>query len=232
MKEIEQIYNSLADRYADHAANSPWNAHYERPAMVRQLGADLQGKKVLDIGSASGFYLQYFLDHGAKVTGMDISGALVEKLRDQFGEFCTIYHGDIATDDLFPEGTSFDLVSASLMMHYIEDWSAPLGRIRQLLKPGGRLVFSTHHPLNDLESSPSGIYYRTEFIREYWKGLGTEMICYRRSFSTMYREITAAGFRITDIVEPEPAPGLESINARAYGKLSIQPAFIIFDCEV
>ena len=45
----------------------------------------------------------------------------------------------------FPDDT-FDDVTASLVLHYLEDWGPALAELRRVLKPGGRLIVSVDHP--------------------------------------------------------------------------------------
>ncbi|SMD14646.1 hypothetical protein SAMN05660733_04700 [Lentzea albidocapillata] len=33
------------------------------------------------------------------------------------------------------------------MLHYLEDWAAPLGELRRVLKPGDRLIAVVNHPI-------------------------------------------------------------------------------------
>jgi ubiquinone/menaquinone biosynthesis C-methylase UbiE len=40
----------------------------------------------------------------------------------------------------------FDDVTASLVLHYLEDWRPALAELRRVLKPGGRLIASVDHP--------------------------------------------------------------------------------------
>ncbi len=230
MKEVQNIYDNLAETYIRQSAESPYNAYYERPAMVKLLGNDLAGKCILDVGSASGYYIDHFLSAGATVTGVDISGEMTKRLQARLGGRAQIYRADISQENPFPEAPQFDLISASLMMHYIEDWASVFRKFASWLTPNGRFVFSTHHPIGDFPSSPSGIYYQTELIREPWPSMKVEMVNFRRAFSTMFNEITEGGFQIKGIVEPQPVPELENINPDAFRKLSAVPPFICFNC--
>ncbi|WP_372497093.1 class I SAM-dependent methyltransferase [Pseudonocardia humida] len=37
-------------------------------------------------------------------------------------------------------------VVASLVLHYLEDWTAPLAELRRVLRPAGRLIASVEAP--------------------------------------------------------------------------------------
>src|ERR1700751_6401245 len=41
---------------------------------------------------------------------------------------------------------TFDDVTASLVLHYLEDWGPALAELRRVLKPGGRLIVAVDHP--------------------------------------------------------------------------------------
>lgn len=230
MKEVEEIYDNIAETYVKASASSAYNAYYERPAMLELLGDDLGGKNILDVGSASGFYIDYFLRKGATVSGVDLSSEMVSRIKDRIGEKAVVLQADVSRELPFPTTPQFDLISASLMMHYIEDWVSVFQKFKQWLLPGGRFVFSTHHPIDDFDASPTGIYSKTELIRERWKSMGIDMVNFRRPLATMFKEIREGGFEIVDVREPLPVPELKEIDLPAYEKLSKIPPFILFDC--
>jgi SAM-dependent methyltransferase len=39
----------------------------------------------------------------------------------------------------------FDDVIACLVLHYLQDWTAPLAELRRVLRPGGRLIVAVDH---------------------------------------------------------------------------------------
>jgi hypothetical protein len=51
-------YDSIASKYAQTVDTKPWNAHYERPAVVSLL-PPLANAAVLDVGCGSGWYADY-----------------------------------------------------------------------------------------------------------------------------------------------------------------------------
>lgn len=42
---------------------------------------------------------------------------------------------------------AFDDVVAALVLHYLEDWAAPVSELRRVLRPGGRLIVAVNHPI-------------------------------------------------------------------------------------
>ncbi|MGH2366245.1 MAG: class I SAM-dependent methyltransferase [Chloroflexota bacterium] len=83
---------------------------------------------------------------------------------------------------------------ASLVLHYVRDWEPILAEFRRVLKPTGRVVFSTHHPKMDARvHSPRG-YFAIKQVTERWQrgGEDFEVTFWRRPLTAMAEAITAA----------------------------------------
>lgn len=61
-------YEAMGRRFAEHAQDSAYNAHYDRPAVLAALGA-VRGQKVLDAACGPGLYAATLLDAGAESWG-------------------------------------------------------------------------------------------------------------------------------------------------------------------
>jgi hypothetical protein len=78
-------------------------------------------------------------------------------------------------------------------------------------------------------SSPDD-YFATKQITEVWsKGSGHfEVTFWRRPLTKMAQAITAAGFLIEQLVEPDPLPELRDKDPKAYATLTHEPQFLFF----
>lgn len=199
-------YDAFATSYEAENATSLLNAHYERPAMLR-LAGDVRGRRVLDAGCGSGPLTLALRERGAVVTGLDGSPAMIELARRRLGEDVPLHVADLAEPLPFSDGT-FDDVVASLVLHYLEDWVAPLAELRRVLRPGGRLLVSVNHPTARLLNAPTEDYFATRrYVEEVeLDGRPTDLVFWHRPLSTITRELTAAGFRLTVLEEPAPSP--------------------------
>ena len=161
------VYDEFADEYAADIEGNAWNALYERPATIALL-PPVAGKDVLDAGCGSGPLSAWLVEHGARVTGFDASPKMVEIAKRRGLPSASFVVADLASPLEFLADDSFDVVVAGLVLHYLEDWVAPLRELRRVLRDTGTLVFSTHHPTSDMELSVSGDYFATELLHDQW----------------------------------------------------------------
>jgi SAM-dependent methyltransferase len=222
-------YDALAASYAVHNRDSPYNAYYERPAMMALLG-DVGGQRVLEVGCGSGPLTAWLVDQGAEVTAMDVSPQMVAQAGQLVGDRARLVVADVAEPLTFAEDASFDLVVASLVLHYLRDWEPVLTEFRRVLRRGGSVVFSTHHPTMDWKIHSPDDYFAFRQMTEAW-AIGSrsfEVTFWRRPLTMMVEAIAAAGLVIHQLVEPAPLPELEQRDAAAYRSLCTKPQFLFF----
>lgn len=112
---------------------------------VRRAALSVEGGSVLDVGAGSGFYVRMWLKLGAaQVTGIDLSDAAVQALRDEFptAEFM---QDDIAELSEATRLRSYDLVSAfDVLFHIVDDerFVRAIGNIAEVTRVGGHLLLS------------------------------------------------------------------------------------------
>ncbi|GAB3209626.1 Methylase involved in ubiquinone/menaquinone biosynthesis [Marinactinospora thermotolerans DSM 45154] len=140
-------YDGFAEAYMADNENNLQNAYYERPAMLA-LAGEVAGRRILDAGCGAGPLSAALRDRGADVTGIDASAGMLALARRRLGDDVDLRVCDLSDPLPFPDG-AFDDVVASLVLHYLEDWGPTLAEMRRVLRPGGRLIASVHHPFVD-----------------------------------------------------------------------------------
>jgi SAM-dependent methyltransferase len=155
----ENDYDAFAAAYARDNERSPWNAHDERPAMLQLVG-DAAGQRILDAGCGAGALSAALVDRGAEVVGIDRSSALLQIAVDRLAGRARFQRWDLRDPLPFDDDGAFDVVVASLVMHYLEDWSPTLREFRRVLAPDRRLIISTHHPFMDHALASGTNYFR------------------------------------------------------------------------
>ena len=199
-------YDSFADAYSAENETSLFNAYYNKPEILR-LAGDVSGRRVLDAGCGSGPLSAALRAEGAVVSGFDASAAMVGLARRRLGEDADVRVADLAAPLPFADG-EFDLVVASLVLHYLEDWAGPLSELGRVLKPGGRLIVSVIHPSVYAIVYPEADYFAlTKYSEDYtFNGQSAVLTYWHRPLHALTDAFTAAGFRIATLSEPPPAP--------------------------
>jgi SAM-dependent methyltransferase len=222
-------YDGIAGAYSAENEANLINGYYERPAILA-LAGDVAGRRILDAGCGSGPLFAALRDRGAIVTGFDKSAGMLEVARRRLGDGADLQVADLGSPLPFPDG-AFDDVIASLVLHYLEDWGPALAELRRVLKPGGRLIVSVDHPfainLMHREAGRKPDYFTTSNRTEEWTmgGHTALMSFWQRPLHAMTDAFTTAGFQITVISEPAPAPAARELFPDV---IAAKPRFLCF----
>ena len=224
------------------------HTHLEKPAMYGLLG-NVGGLRILCLGCGSGEECDFIKKSGAsKVVGIDITKGLIEQAKHKFPDV-EFYTMDMEQLNFNPE--SFDVVYASLSIHYVSDWVNVFRQVRQILVPGGRFIFSTHHPLlwgaarmkdknfsseiigfkrNDKtdEVEVYGDYLNPRKIKDTWfKDL--KVAYYHKPLSQIIGEIRESNFDLVRFLEPKAIESSKKIKKDFYEIHQKIPLFMIFE---
>ena len=121
----------LAENYLDDAQRA-----YEarrRIALVRRHAA---GGRLLEIGAATGHFLAAARAAGFEPVGIEPDAAQARQASERTG--VPVHAGYLETVPLPP--VSFDVVCAWHVVEHLAEPGAALGRVREWLRPGGRLI--------------------------------------------------------------------------------------------
>jgi len=221
---------TLAESYARVSATNLANAAYERPAVQALLG-DVRGRDVLDAGCAAGGHAAWLAAHGAYVTAIDASETMVRLARERTRGAARIVRADLR-DALPFAAASFDVVLSSLTLHYLADWMPALREFARVLRDGGRLIVSTHHPL--MTAGNVADYFAVTAIEEHWRSFAAEPVpvrFYHRPMERIVHDLLAAGFALQDLREPRPVPGTEARDPALAERFRTRPGFLIVDAS-
>jgi len=218
-------YDVPGEIYARHSETNPWNEQYDKPA-IHALTGEVNGRDVLDVGCAAGVLTAQLAARGARVVGIDASPVMVDIARRRCPQV-RFHRADLVEPLDFPDD-SFDLVTASLVMHYLPEWGPTLREFRRLLRPGSALVMSVHHPETwRLFQLPR--YFATQLITDHWDIGGPEPMevqFYHRPLGAIFSALCGAQFRVDDLMEPPPLSEMEQQDPRAYAHLTTTPHFL------
>jgi SAM-dependent methyltransferase len=223
--DVPFSYDAIGDAYAAGIDDAPYNALYERPAMLALL-PDVRGARVLDAGCGAGWYSEQLAARGARVTSIDQSAVMVGHARARLGGDADVRMADLACPLAFAEDAGYDGVVSALTLHYLRDWTTPLAEFRRILKPGGWLLFSTHHPALDATLFGTERYLEVAQREDFWKRVGTVRF-FHRPLRDIVNAVADAGFAVQRLVEPVPTDAFRDAKPDAYTRLLRQPAFLL-----
>lgn len=209
-------YNSLRN------SGVTYNDFVEQPAM-KSVIPTLHGKLILDLGCGAGHLARYCIENGAaRVLGVDISRNMIDQANKE-NKHENIDYICMPIEDLELTDYKFDIIISSLAVHYIEDYSALVEKVSQLLNKNGAFIFSTEHPMvtarrekNNWIKDTEGnrLHYAVDHYQEegkreeHWYVDG--VIKYHRTVSTLLNTLINNGLVLEKIIEPQSIPaGLE-----------------------
>jgi SAM-dependent methyltransferase len=237
------------DYYREHGAflgddDFVWGPEGLREADAGLLGR-IAGKAVLEIGAGAAQCSRYAARAGGRVVATDISGGMLRHGADLNARFTAgsglrvpLTQCDAAS--LPFADASFDVVFTSYgAVPFVADSAAVMAQAARVLRPGGRFVFSTTHPIRwALPDDPgyrglrvsSSYFDRTPYVEQ--ESGATTYVEHHRTLGDRVRELTAPGLRLVDLVEPEWPKG----NQHVWGGWSplrgaLIPGTAIFVCQ-
>ncbi|MDX1980818.1 MAG: methyltransferase domain-containing protein [Bryobacteraceae bacterium] len=116
-----------------------WNEHYARYLFASRLA---RGRRVVDLGSGSGYGTAALAESAAHVTGVEISDEAVRYAAERYASPKVEFVNASATETGLEKG-SYDLVVAFEVIEHLSNWADLLREAKRLLKPSGQLIIST-----------------------------------------------------------------------------------------
>ena len=141
-----QKFSDLAHRWWDPTSEFR-PLHEINPLRLEWINAlaPLAGKRVLDVGCGGGILVEAIAKKGANVKGIDLSekALKVAELHSLESEVQVSYELIAAEALAAREAGQYDVVTCMEMLEHVPDPSAIVQACATLVKPGGRLFFST-----------------------------------------------------------------------------------------
>jgi 2-polyprenyl-6-hydroxyphenyl methylase/3-demethylubiquinone-9 3-methyltransferase len=139
-------FEELASRWWDpHSEFKP--LHDINPLRLQYIDdhVGLAGKRVLDVGCGGGILSESMAERGADVMGIDAGLAPLEVARLHLLESGQAVHYErMMVEELASrQPESFDAVTCMEMLEHVPDPSSIIRACYQLVKPGGKVFFST-----------------------------------------------------------------------------------------
>ncbi len=205
-----------------------YNDYLEIPAVNELLG-NIKGKKILDFGCGTGIYANTLAKKGAVVKGFDVSEEMLSIAREENPQL------DLRRGSGYkiPFKEKFDIVLASLVVHYLNNWDKMFQEVSRVLKKNGHFVFSTGNPVmesvkNEKRGKKEVNYFCDTNICVGWKdnkGKDMKMCYYHKTYEKIIRTIIKNSFLIVDYRDCFPIKKAKQIFPKEYEEFSRKPLF-------
>lgn len=202
-------YDILAPVWSAATDRGPFNGLLERPAFRSLVPAELDGATVVDAACGAGAGMEWLTASGARAVGFDASAAMVAECRMRCGPSAAVMVADLARP--LPLGNaSVDGVTCELALHYLRDWTVPLGSFARVLRAGGWVVLSLDHPAAPPVTGQSDDWFATELVADTWtkEGVTVTQRFWRHPLAVAVDAFANAGFVVERIAEPRPSEAL------------------------
>ncbi len=223
------------------AADFCWSPEGLREADAHLLG-DVAGRRVLEVGAGAAQCSRWLTAQGARAVATDVSSGMLaqaRRLSDRTGAVVPLVQAD-ARALPFADAT-FDVVfTAYGAIPFVADAHRIHREVARVLRPGGRWVFATTHPVRwafpDDPGAAGLTAFRSYFDRTPYVEFegGTLAVAeYHRTMGDHVAEITAAGLVVERLVEPEwPEGHEESWGGWSPVRGALIPGTVIFVCRL
>ena len=241
-KQSKRTYDLMAKEY--HSARTKkrgvgqfYNKMLEMPATL-ELSGNVKNKKVLDWGCGSGIYAKILTRKGAKVKGFDISEEMVKIAKKENPKLDL----RVGSGLKIPFKEKFDIVVASLAIHYLKDWDKVFEEVKKILKKGGIFVYSVGNPIvhsakkvkiNGKKKRVLGIksYFRDKEISAEWKlsdNKKVKVITYLKTYEEMINFALKNNFEIVEYKDTFPLKKSKKLFPKEYELNSKIPFFCVW----
>ena len=109
-----------------------------RRFMVSRLPGGPRGRTVLDVATGTGLVAERLRARGFTVTGLDQSPEMLAEARRRFGGHVTLV--EASADELPFADASFDHLTFTYLLRYVDDPAATLRELARVVRPGGTIA--------------------------------------------------------------------------------------------
>jgi SAM-dependent methyltransferase len=217
-----------------------WSPEGVDEATARILG-EVAGRDILEIGCGAVQCARWLRTQGARAVGLDLSLRQLQHGKRIDGDtgvaVPTVCASAISLP--FPDDRFDVAFSAFGALQFVADAAAAVSEVARVLRPGGRFAFSVTHPIRwSMPDDPgeeglrvtSSYFDRTPYVEQDGAGAAT-YVEHHRTIGDWVRIVDGAGFRLTDLLEPEWPAGHDRVWG-GWGPVrgALIPGTAIFSC--
>jgi len=221
---VGEAWDRVADGwFSRYTESGDVNRQYVIDRAILKILGEIKGKRILDAGCGNGYLCRLLSKRGAEMVGVDASKRSIE-IAEDIGrkEPMNIKYYVESICNLSMDDDAFDAVVSNLVLQDLQDLDKAIKELHRVLKPRGKLVFSTMHPCFssppvhgwirkpiDSQRKEDRLYwivdrYFDRSIEEWTYFDLPPTYSFHRPLSDYIKALIKNGFTITDFEEPIP----------------------------
>jgi len=177
--------------FAEEAVANAYDSYYEtefgrqvdelEKKALSEVIQEVPRGKMLEIGSGTGHWTEFFLEKGFNVTASDVAEAMLTHARRKLGDRVKFRKADVM--NLPFECESLDVIAAITALEFCGDQLQAFAQIYKVLKPGGWLIvgcLNADSPMGKAKADDPvyshGYFMSKTELETYLEGFGTPKI--------------------------------------------------------
>jgi 2-polyprenyl-3-methyl-5-hydroxy-6-metoxy-1,4-benzoquinol methylase len=205
MSAVSNPWDTYADEYArELQRRGPLSADTNvMAARLLSLLGDIKGKAVLDAACGNGAFTRLLHDHGATVTGLDISPRLIAQAKEMDPRRTITYEVADLSQPQPAFANRFDAIGSYLALNDIEDHHGFAQTLAHMARPGAPVALAFNNPYSAVIREHVTDYAASGTIARYgglWRR-GIKACYIHRTLEDILDAFLAAGLVLVKLVD-------------------------------
>ena len=240
LEEFEPPEHIFDDEYAYFSSFSDtWLEHAKSyvDTMMQRFGFGA-GSLVVEIASNDGYLLQYFVQRGVPVLGVEPAANCARAAEEKGVPSVVKFFGTRTAEELVAQGRPADLLLGNNVLAHVPDLNDFVQGMKRMLKPGGVITMEFPHLLTLIEQNQFDTIYHEHF--SYFSFLTVEQVFARHGLvlfdidelPTHGGSLRIYGCHVEDATKPV-GPRVEALKQKEHrAGLDGMAAYMAFDDKV
>ncbi len=187
VETADTIFNDAYAYFSSYSTSFLDHARRYVATMIERFGLQAATSHVVEVASNDGYLLQYFVERGFTVLGVEPTASTAAAARDKGVETLEAFFGAQLADQLVARGQQAELLLGNNVLAHVPDINDFIAGLARLLKPDGVITMEFPHLMRLLDDCQFDTIYHEHFSY--------------LSFTTVAKMFLAHGLRLFDVEE-------------------------------
>jgi ubiquinone/menaquinone biosynthesis C-methylase UbiE len=204
-------YETMGAQYVEAERSITTSREDQARAFIRRsLPASLAGMRLLDLGCGNGRDITTYEEMGADVWGLDSSAFMVGEARKVAKRPEQVLLGQV--EEIPLPDASLDVIVSRFALHYVSDIPSVFAQLHRVIRPGGKIVVVSSHPMNDFHFQEQKVYGQQEIVTIPLFGAQVTVSYPSHTLSNYLSPVFLRRFDLVDLLEYTEEQRTETIH--------------------